>query len=181
MQQSINCPIKFNYIWVCLSITQTERITIREYLPEELETFLNHLFDERVALYIPKRNRQERIAIFNNALNNYKTIKAHGIWGMFDKVSGEFIGGCLLRPYDDEFDTLEIGYSIVPKLWGQGLATEMIAGLVKYGFTENHIKQIVAVTELPNIASQRVLAKNGFVRGDNVMDDIELAFFRLPR
>lgn len=163
-------------------VTQTNRITIREYLPTELETWLNHLFNEQVALYIPKRSREERIIIFNNALKHYETTKIHGMWGMFDKISGEFIGGCLLRPYHDEANILEIGYSITPKYWGQGLATEMIAGLIKYGFTEDTIKEITAVTELPNIASQRVLEKNGFVRGDNFMDEeIELAFFRLPR
>lgn len=162
-------------------ITQTKRITIREYLPEDMDTLINHLFDERVALYIPKRTREERVIIFNNALEHYKTTKAHGMWGMFDKMNGEFIGGCLLRPYNDQADTLEIGYSIAPELWGQNLATEMIAGLIHYGFAGTNINQLVAFTELPNIASQRVLEKNGFVRGDNLMEDIELAFFRLPR
>lgn len=162
-------------------ITQTKRITIREYLPEELETYLNHLFNEQVALYVSKRTREERVVIFNNALENYKATKAHGMWGMFDKMNGEFVGGCMLRPHNEETDTLEIGYSITPKLWGQNLATEMIAGLIPYGFAGTNINQLVAFTELPNIASQRVLEKNGFVRGDNVMQDIELASFRLPR
>ena len=162
-------------------IAQTKRITIREYLPDELETYLNHLFNEQVALYISKRTREERIEIFNNALKHYETTKANGMWGMFDKMNGEFIGGCLLRPYNDQADTLEIGYSIAPELWGQNLATEMIAGLIPYGFVGTNINQLVALTELPNIASQRVLEKNGFVRGDNLMEDIELAFFRLPR
>ncbi len=161
-------------------ITETKRLTIREYLPEDMDTLINHLFDEQVALYIPKRTREERVAIFENNLKHYQTTKTHGMWGIFNKTN-EFIGGCLLRPYNDAPDTLEIGYSIQPKYWGQGLATEMIAALVRYGFTEDRIKQLVAVTELPNIASQRVLVKNGFMRGENIMEDVELAFFKLPR
>ena len=174
-------PYKIQLSLAMHIITQTKRITIREYLPEDMDTLIDHLFDERVALYIPKRTREERIVIFENGLKHYETTKTHGMWGIFDKDTNELIGSCLLRPYNDASDTLEIGYTILPKYWKQGFATEMIAALVEYGFIEDRIRQLVAVTELPNIASQRVLEKNGFVRGDNVMQDIELAFFRLPR
>ena len=162
-------------------ITQTNRITIREYLPKELESYLNHLVDKQVAVYIPKRSRDERIVIFNNALNHYQTTKSHGMWGMFNNTNGEFIGGCLLRPYDEP-NVLEIGYSIEPKYWGQGLATEMAEALIAYGFANNDITAIVACTQLPNLASQRVLLKSGFKQAKNYMDDdVELALFRLPR
>jgi ribosomal-protein-alanine N-acetyltransferase len=164
-------------------ITQTNRITVREYLPHELETYLNHFTDKEVALYIPKRSREERVTIFNNAFIQYQTTKTNGMWGMFNKSTGEFIGGCLLRPFHGDPNLFEIGYSINRQHWGQGLATEMVEALVAYGFTTPNIIAIVAVTELPNIASQRVLEKAGFERGENIFeeDGLELAFFRLSR
>jgi len=163
-------------------IAKTNRLTIREYLPDELETYLNHFTDEEVALYIPKRSREERISIFNNAFIQYQAIKTNGMWGMFNK-SNEFIGGCLLRPFHGDSTLFEIGYSINRQLWGQGLATEMVEALVAYGFTTPDITAIVAVTELPNTASQRILEKAGFIRGENIFeeDGLELAFFRLSR
>lgn len=164
-------------------ITQTNRLTIREYLPDELETYLNHFTDKEVTLYTPKRSRDERITIFNNALIQYQTTKTNGMWGMFNKSNGEFVGGCLLRPFHDDPNLFEIGYSLDRQYWGQGLATEMAEALVNYGFTTPNITAIVACTQLPNIASQRVLEKAGFVRGENIFeeDGLELAFFRLSR
>jgi [ribosomal protein S5]-alanine N-acetyltransferase len=164
-------------------IVQTNRITVREYLPNELETYLNHFTDEEVALYIPKRSREERVTLFDNAFIQYQATKTNGMWGMFNTTNGEFIGGCLLRPFHDEPNLFEIGYSLERQYWGKGLATEMVGALAAYGFTTSSITAIVACTELPNIASQRVLEKAGFKRGENIFEEngLELAFFRLSR
>src|SRR5688572_15120521 len=116
-------------------IVQTKRITVREYLPNELETYLNHFIDEEVALYIPKRSREERVTLFNNAFIQYQATKTNGMWGMFDNVRGEFMGGCLLRPFRGDPTLFEIGYSIDKKHWGKGIATEMVKALAAYGFT----------------------------------------------
>jgi [ribosomal protein S5]-alanine N-acetyltransferase len=183
LRQSIYCPTKFKLYLAMHLIAQTKRITIREYLPNELETYLNHFTDKKVALYIPKRSRDERINIFNNAFIQYQTTKTNGMWGMFNNTDEEFIGGCLLRPFHGDPNLFEIGYSLNRKYWGQGLATEMVEALVKYSFTTPNITAIVACTQLPNLASQRVLEKAGFMRGENIVeeDGLELAFFTLSR
>ncbi len=159
-------------------IVRTDRITVREYLPNELETYLNHFVDEKVALYIPKRSRKERTDFFNDALIRYRETKVHGMWGIFNNADGEFIGGCLLRPYEDNPDILELGYSLEQKYWGQGIATEMAIALTAYGL--NHAKSIVACVVIPNIVSQRVLVKAGFKQQPNaIKDGEELAYFTL--
>jgi [ribosomal protein S5]-alanine N-acetyltransferase len=164
-------------------VAQTNRITIREFLPEELETFLAHFTDEKVTLYLPKRSKEERITIFNNALNQYKHTKACGIWGIFDNTDKSFIGSCLLRPFDGERNALEFGYSLEQKYWGQGLATEMATAVITHGFVDKAVAAIIACTELPNLASQRVLKKTRFKYEANLIadDGVELARFRLSR
>ncbi len=58
----------------------------------------------------------------------------------------------------------------------------MAQAVATYGLTKTSITAIVACTELPNIASQKVLLKTGFKREGNIIkDDLELAFFRLTR
>ncbi len=164
------------------TITQTPRITIREFLPEELETYLTHFVGEEFLRYIPKRTRDERINIFHTALSKYPESKTRGIWGMFDVKDGSFIGSCLLRPFNDDNSILELGYSIEQKLWGMGYASEMAAGMVRHALADDNIKQIVAFTSLPNIASQKVLEKAGLARAANqTRDGEELAFFTLLR
>jgi len=133
-------------------------------------------------LYIPKRSREERIGIFNKALAQYAVTKSSGIWGIFNKADGDFIGSCLLRPFYDEQGVLELGYSLERKYWGAGFATEMALAMVDYGFSAEDTSAIVAVTILENIGSQRVLEKAGLKRLDNLLrDGEELAYFKLQR
>jgi len=100
-------------------VTQTPRIIVREFLPEEENTYLNHFNDEIVLLYIPKRSREERIGIFHKALEQYVVDKQSGIWGIFNKADGGFMGSCLLRPFNNEPGKLELGYSLDRKHWGR--------------------------------------------------------------
>ena len=162
-------------------ILETPRIIIREFLPEEQETYLNHFTDERVALYLPKRSREERIVIFQTALQRYEETKAIGTWGMFDKMTTDFIGSCLLREFDGP-EILEIGYSMEQKYWGRGLGIEMAAAMLDYGFTNNKISSIAGVTVLDNTASQKVLEKAGMKKQANIIrNGEELALFWINR
>jgi ribosomal-protein-alanine N-acetyltransferase len=162
------------------TITQTPRLIIREFLPKELDIYLNHFTDEEVCRHIPVRTTEERINIFQTALANYAGSKQTGIWGMFNMESGEFIGSCLLRPFNGDVTVMEIGYSMDRKHWGQGLATEMAIGMIAHAFADDNVVEIAGVTTLDNIGSQRVLEKAGLVRTDNLLrDNLELAYFRL--
>jgi ribosomal-protein-alanine N-acetyltransferase len=161
-------------------VAQTPRIIIREFLPEEEDIYLNHFNDELVTQYLPVRSRDERINFFRKALEQYAGNKKLGTWGIFNKVGGEFIGSCLLRPFNTEPGIVELGYSMERKYWGMGIGTEMATAMVAHGFTDPDALQIVAVTIPENIGSQRVLEKAGLKRMDNLMrDGIELAYFKI--
>ena len=161
------------------TIAQTPRLIIREFLPDEETIYLNHFNDELVLQYIPKRSREERINIFRRGLEQYATSKTTGLWGIFSKGNGYFMGSCLLRHFYDEAGVLELGYSLEKKYWGDGFATEMAAAMVAHGLSDQSISDIVAVTELENVGSQRVLEKAGLKRVDNLLrDGEELAYFK---
>jgi ribosomal-protein-alanine N-acetyltransferase len=163
-------------------ITQTRRIIIREFLFDELETYLHHFTDERVILHLPKRSTEERTTIFKNALSQYLVSRSTGIWGMFDKNDHMFIGSCLLRSFDEEPGAIELGYSIEYKYWGQGMGTEMAKAMVIHGFDDMAVPSIVGITTMDNITSQRVLEKAGLKRDGNMLRaDEELALFRIYR
>jgi len=162
------------------TIVQTPRLIVREFLPEEEPVYLAHFNDPEVCKHIPKRSRDERINIFRTAQAKYPDTKQTGIWGIFDGLNGAFIGSCLLRPYNDEPGKIEVGYSMDKIYWGKGIATEMVNALVDYAFTYKGTKEVVGITTLDNIASQRVLEKAGLVRMPDFEKDGEVvAFFRI--
>lgn len=58
----------------------------------------------------------------------------------------------------------EIGYNIGQKYWNNGYATEAIGGVIDYLFSLNLFDTITAQCFEYNIASSKVLEKNGFKR-----------------
>jgi len=63
----------------------------------------------------------------------------------------------------DKRGIVEIGFSVLPEFQGQGLATEMVAGIVRWAKHQPGVGQIEAETNIDNKASIRVLEKNCFV------------------
>ena len=62
----------------------------------------------------------------------------------------------------DALGQAEIGYSIAADWRGQGLATELVAGLVQQAAATGLVRRLVAHTEPENLISQKVLLANGF-------------------
>lgn len=59
--------------------------------------------------------------------------------------------------------TVEIGYGIYPEHEGKGYATECVIALVRWASVQSGVTRIEAETDPDNIASQKVLAKAGFI------------------
>lgn len=58
----------------------------------------------------------------------------------------------------------EIGYWVGEPFWGKGIATEAVRLMVSYTFRNFDVTRIYGSTFHSNIASQRVLEKNEFIR-----------------
>ncbi len=99
---------------------------------------------------------------FDYALN---TSKKHGYAGLYKVYANEnriYIGTAILRLNQDK-TSAEIEYMLLPEYWGYGYATKIAALLLELAIHCKGINKITAVTVPDNIASKRVLVKNGFV------------------
>ena len=87
----------------------------------------------------------------------------HGFafWAVMDRGSGELIGdaGLEVTAYG-----VELGYTLARDAWGRGLATEAAQLCVDAAFGPLDIPRLVAVADVENPASARVLEKLGFLR-----------------
>lgn len=83
---------------------------------------------------------------------------------LVDRVSRQPIG--LVFLYEETTDAaaseLRIGYLFAEAVWGQGLASEVVAGLVSWTQSESSIGRLTAGVASMNRASARVLVKCGF-------------------
>lgn len=62
---------------------------------------------------------------------------------------------------------VEIGWRLAAEYWGQGLATEAAREIVRYGFTELGLDELVSFTVPSNVRSIRVMEKVGMSRDPN--------------
>jgi|ERR1700744_2261083 len=159
-------------------IAETSRLIIRFFDADEEDIYLSLYKDERVMLYLPYRSNEEHRRIFMDNLKPGDGII--GRWGIFSRADGDFIGMCLLRLFDDGSDSIELGYAIGYNYWGKGIASEMAIALLAWAFKIKPDAKFVAVTDLANIPSQRVLEKAGMQRdGNYIRHGEDLALFRM--
>ena len=81
------------------------------------------------------------------------------VWTARLAATSDFVGWFTLWPDSD--DEAELGYRLARAFWGQGLATEGAAALIRLGFDELGYARIQASTMAVNLASRRVLEKLG--------------------
>ncbi|OIV42074.1 GNAT family N-acetyltransferase [Flavobacterium johnsoniae] len=163
------------------TLYQSPRIIIREFLPQEQQTFLDLFKDNQVTRYLPDTSPERCLEMFNELLENYKK-KNLSRWAIFDSTNNNFIGMCVARIFAHNINQIEIGYVLSREYWGKGIATEVCKAITQYSFVNTNTKEVVAITDLDNTGSQNVLQKAGFERLNNlVRDEEELAYFKIER
>lgn len=89
----------------------------------------------------------------------------HDLWRWAIEVEGRMVGMIALADVvRDPLQRGTIGYWVDREHNGHGLATRAVAEVVRFAFGEARLHRLEAGTLPDNLASQRVLEKNGFVR-----------------
>ena len=85
-----------------------------------------------------------------------------GFRGVVLRDSGKLIGDCGLHSLRDvDGEPVEITYTIPRAFWSHGYATEAAHSLVRHGFVDLGLSEIVAAINPENVASVRVAEKLG--------------------
>lgn len=84
--------------------------------------------------------------------------------------NNEIVGMCSVtrQPADG---VIEIGYGIAPTRQNRGIAGRAIGDIVAWARTSPDVQTINAETGIANLASQRVLERNGFARVGERVDE----------
>lgn len=83
------------------------------------------------------------------------------VLGIEHKETRALIGHVGLSPARG---SVEIGYAVEQRLQGQGLATEAITAMSKWGLAELSLAEILGIVEADNVQSRRALEKAGYVQ-----------------
>lgn len=148
-------------------ILETERLTLRQVTQEDASNLLAYLSDVDVMKYYGL----EPFKSINDAFDEiswYKSIfeKGTGIrWGIsLKKGQDEIIGSCGFLNRVAQHYRAELGFELSKEHWGKGIASEAIKTVICYGFEQMDLQRIEALIEPPNIPSQNVVERQGFIR-----------------
>ena len=147
-------------------ILETERLILRTWTFDDEADLFAICSNAEVMRYIgtgePYTQRKEANEFLRWAVN-YQNENGFCRWAVLLKETSEIIGSCgFACPHGTK--EIELGYLLARAFWGKGYATEAAKSCLKYGFEKLQFREIIALTDLENIASQRVLNKIGFAR-----------------
>lgn len=108
----------------------------------------------------PHKNIHDTEKVITSFLNSQKAGEL-GVWAITLRDSGKMIGTIELYNWIFRF-TAELGYSINPAFWGQGIATEAGEAVLDFAFNQLRLKRVEAGTFETNYQSMRVCEKLGF-------------------
>lgn len=139
---------------------ESERVRLRRHTEADREPFVRLVTDPRFLehLSVPEWQRTAAGAaeVFDTIVASYATEEP--VWGLTvaDRGSDAFLGMVALHPAPFG-DALELFYAIVPRRWGEGLATESVKALL----AAVPGADVVALTSPDNEGSKRVALAAG--------------------
>jgi len=146
----------------------TERLRLRPFVVEDRDGMIALQGDPAVMRYygngLPLAAEQVDIV-----LDAHIHCRPKGYWAWAvspaddPKCCGQVTAICT-EWHHEQF--IELGWLLVPAIWGQGYATEAVGVVVRHGVEELGWRKIMAAADVRNTQSERVMVKNGmrFVR-----------------
>jgi len=107
------------------------------------------------------RTRGQALEMLERGLEGQRA-DGYTLWWWRERGSGEVIGMIGLRSVTIESaERVEVGWSVAPRRWGEGLAAEAAAASIRWGFETAGLEQVISYTMSGNTRSRRVMDKLG--------------------
>jgi RimJ/RimL family protein N-acetyltransferase len=147
----------------------TERLLLREIIPEDVDDFFDMDKEPAVHQYLgnkPVKRKEQMVEVIAFIRNQYVE-NGIGRWAVVEKESNKFIGWAGLKLVKETLNNhqhyYDLGYRLNSNYWGRGYASEAARASLQYGFETMKLKEIFAAAHVDNIASNRILSGLGFV------------------
>ena len=149
------------------AVFETERLVVRRWRDSDLPDLMAVYGDAEAMQWvgdgqpITENECHEWLVVTRR---NYEK-RGYGMFAVELKAEPGVIGFCgIVHPGGQE--EAEVKYAYLRILWGQGIATEALCGLITYGTSAHEITRFIATTAPENSASHAVLSKAGMRRGE---------------
>ena len=142
----------------------TKRLVLREINPADAPRIHEMRSDEVTNALIDRANSNgigDARLFIDRIINNFK--RHEGIyWVICFENESDLIGTVGYWNFDLAAETAEIGYELLAAFRNQGIMSEVIPRIIKFGFEQMKLKSITAFTTEQNTRSVKLLEKFRF-------------------
>lgn len=137
-------------------------LILRKFEEEDRDKYESLVFNYEVMKMNYGRvfTEEESEFIFGLILKENQEAKSLGYYKVF--YLDDFIGMGVLNENDD-FDGIEVQYMLLPEYWNKGFGTRLLELLMEYSMEIFPNMDIIAIIDVDNIFSKKMLVKKGFV------------------
>jgi RimJ/RimL family protein N-acetyltransferase len=151
-------------VFASLPVLSTERLTLRGMSEDDADGLFDIFSDEEVCRYYawsaftdPEQARELAV----RSAEKYRRQEAMR-WGLVLPGADTIVGTCGYTRWDRENRYAVLGYDIARRYWRQGLISEAVAAVLRFGFEELALHRVEATMLVGNTASAAVLIRAGF-------------------
>ena len=140
----------------------TSRLKLTVFSQSHVSELVRLNADPEVMRYFPATLNTEESAALLQRIIEHQLINGYSLFALHLKESDAFVGWCgLMRvPFSAHFTpAVEVGWRLNKIFWGKGLAPEAAKSVLRFGFLELGLSEIVSFTAELNQPSIRVMQK----------------------
>ncbi len=110
---------------------------------------------------LPDELKEVFQSAYEQAVNDSKNYVWYTVWQIISKTDNCAIGGICFKGCPNIDGEVEIGYGTEPAHQNKGYMTESVKAVIQWATMQDGVLYIIAETEKFNIASHKILEKNG--------------------
>lgn len=155
---------------------ENDRIYLKRIDVNDIDPLKELVSNERVYRYLPtflfEKQYEDMNEMIDRLYGECFQNKESLILGVYLKEDNGFCGLAEYYGYKDHIHKISVGYRLLERQWGKGIASETVSQMIGYLYEKTDIEIITASTMIENKASAHVLMKNDFMRVvSNVEED----------
>jgi RimJ/RimL family protein N-acetyltransferase len=146
---------------------ETERFWIRTLSENDVDGMFELDSNPNVHTYLGNKPIQtiEEAAQYVKLIQQQYESFGIGRWAIIDKANGDFVGWTgfkfITEPINNHVNFYDLGYRLIERYWGKGVATETARACLSYGFEKLNLTEVYGMCHIDNKASKNVLQKCG--------------------
>lgn len=146
-------------------VVETERLRLRELVPDDIEFVAEMLGDGEVMRYYPKPLDRAGSTVWLERQRDRYSRDGHGLWLVEERETGTPVGqiGLAIQEVPEwrvPFSP-EVGWLLHRSYWKRGYATEAATGVLEYAFKVREYREVISLIRPVNEPSQAVAHRVG--------------------